>query len=161
MMRNVVSGRLINVFSENDSILRFLYRTNSMQLGVAGLEPIFHIRGVENFDVSDKVSGHLRYQYMIGEILEVIGMDNLNEQELRVQAVRLRENDEEEEQRRNEIDKRLKLSNPEQLTVDEQEVTADLDEEVLRLEREIEQHTEEGLMHARMGRIQMEESEEN
>ncbi|PQE04841.1 DUF726 domain-containing protein [Rutstroemia sp. NJR-2017a BBW] len=35
-MRSVVSGRLVNVYSENDYILAFLYRTSSIQYGVAG-----------------------------------------------------------------------------------------------------------------------------
>lgn len=149
MMRNVVSGRLINVFSENDSILRFIYRTNSIQLGIAGLEPITNIRGVENFDVSAEVSGHLRYQYMVGEISEMVGMDNLNQEELRLQADKLRAIDEEEEERMNEKE--------EQLVADDKETSADLDKEVLQLEREIERQTEEELMHARMGRIRMED----
>merc|ERR1712093_396358 len=37
-MRSVVSGRLVNVYSENDYILAFLYRTSSIQYGVAGLQ---------------------------------------------------------------------------------------------------------------------------
>ena len=159
MMRNVVSGRLINVFSENDSILRFLYRTNSMQLGIAGLEAITNIRGVENYDLSAEVSGHLRYQYMIGEILQAIGVENLNEEELWDQADKLHANDEEEEQRMKEREEIMKLENPEQLTADDQEMSSDFDKEVSRLERKIEQRTEDELMHARMGRIQMEDTE--
>lgn len=161
MMRSVVSGRLINVFSENDSVLRFLYRTNSAQFSIAGLEAITDIQSVENFDVSNSVSGHLRYQYMIGEILQMIGMENLDGKELRVQADKLRANDEEEDRRRHEREEKSKLNNAEQSTTDEQETSADVDREVSRLEREIEEHTEEGLMQAKKPKAQTEEAGDN
>merc|ERR1712093_409686 len=58
-MRSVVSGRLVNVYSENDYILAFLYRTSSIQYGVAGLQEAQDVKGVENVNVSEMVSGHL------------------------------------------------------------------------------------------------------
>jgi len=61
-MRSVVAGRLINVYSENDYILAFLYRTSSIQYGVAGIQEARDVKGVENVNVSEMVSGHLRYQ---------------------------------------------------------------------------------------------------
>ncbi|KLJ10911.1 hypothetical protein EMPG_13764 [Blastomyces silverae] len=94
LMRTVVSGRLVNVFSLNDSILGFLYRANSAQFGIAGLQPISGVPGVENFDVSDAVSGHLRYQYMVGSILKRIGYDHLDKEQLRRQNDMLRARDE-------------------------------------------------------------------
>ncbi|KAI9742204.1 MAG: hypothetical protein M1818_004104 [Claussenomyces sp. TS43310] len=69
-MRSVVSGRLINVFSGNDYILAFLYRATSIQLGVAGLQKIENVEGVEDLDLSAEVSGHLRYPDLIGKILK-------------------------------------------------------------------------------------------
>ncbi|ODQ56366.1 DUF726-domain-containing protein [Saitoella complicata NRRL Y-17804] len=69
-MRAVVAGRLVNVWSSNDYILAFLYRTSAVELGVAGLQAIEGVPGVENIDVSDFVEGHLRYRYMVGEILK-------------------------------------------------------------------------------------------
>lgn len=77
-MRSVVAGRLINVYSENDYILGFLYRTSSIQLGVAGLQEVLDVKGVENVDVSKLVSGHLRYQYLCGSILEKIGFEDID-----------------------------------------------------------------------------------
>ncbi|KAK1754307.1 DUF726-domain-containing protein [Echria macrotheca] len=77
-MRSVVSGRLVNVYSANDYILGFLYRTSSIQFGVAGLQRIEGIDGVENVDVSAKVSGHLRYQYLVGSILKHIGWEDVD-----------------------------------------------------------------------------------
>jgi pimeloyl-ACP methyl ester carboxylesterase len=63
-LRSVVAGRLVNVYSENDYILAFLYRTSSIQFGVAGLQPAENSR-VENVDLSSIVSGHLRYSNLI------------------------------------------------------------------------------------------------
>ncbi|KAL0940949.1 uncharacterized protein CTRU02_203712 [Colletotrichum truncatum] len=77
-LKSVVAGRLVNVYSENDYILGFLYRTSNLQFGVAGLQPIQGADGVENYDVSNMVSGHLRYQYMIGTILKNIGWEDLD-----------------------------------------------------------------------------------
>ncbi|KAH8903947.1 DUF726-domain-containing protein [Coniochaeta sp. PMI_546] len=77
-LKSVVAGRLVNVYSENDFILGFLYRTSSVQFGVAGLQRIEEIEGVENVDVSDKVSGHLRYQFLVGSILKHIGWEDVN-----------------------------------------------------------------------------------
>lgn len=74
MMRTVVSGKLFNVYSENDYILAFLYRATSAQLGIAGLQPISnHVDGVENIDLSEEVSGHLRYPDLIPKILNRCG----------------------------------------------------------------------------------------
>ncbi|GAB1310211.1 YSIRK family gram-positive signal peptide [Madurella fahalii] len=69
MMRTVVSGKMFNVYSENDYLLAFLYRATSIQLGVAGLQEIKSIEGVENINLSDEVQGHMRYAKIIGNIL--------------------------------------------------------------------------------------------
>ena len=78
MLRSVVANRLINVYSVNDYILGFLYRTSSIQYGIAGLQKIEGIPGVENVDVSEVVDGHLRYRYLTGSILKRIGFEDLN-----------------------------------------------------------------------------------
>lgn len=77
-MRSVVAGRLVNVYSENDYILAFLYRTSSIQYGVAGLQEVGDVKGVENVDVTAMVSGHLQYQYRVGSILEKIGFEDID-----------------------------------------------------------------------------------
>jgi len=76
-MRSVVSGKLYNVYSNNDYILAFLYRATSIQLGVAGLQAIFDVEGVENLDLSKEVSGHLRYPDLIGKILKRAGFEGI------------------------------------------------------------------------------------
>jgi hypothetical protein len=77
-MKGVVTGRLVNVYSENDYVLAFLYRTSSIQLGVAGLQAIEDVKGVENVDVSELVEGHLRYQYLVGVILQQVGWEGID-----------------------------------------------------------------------------------
>ena len=77
VLRSVVASRLINVFSANDYILGFLYRTSSVQYGVAGLQKIEGIPSVENVDVSQTVDGHLRYRYLTGSILKQIGFEDV------------------------------------------------------------------------------------
>lgn len=85
-MRTAVSGRLVNVYSENDYLLAFLYRTSSLQLGVAGLMPVSGLYGVENVDVSETVSGHLRYRYLVGSILQKIGFEDIDKTEVDKEA---------------------------------------------------------------------------
>ncbi|KAI5466876.1 hypothetical protein BGZ63DRAFT_344656 [Mariannaea sp. PMI_226] len=77
-LKSVVSGRLINVYSENDYLLGFLYRTSNIQSGVAGLQKIQGADGVENHDVSRLVSEHLRYSALTSKILKDIGWEDLN-----------------------------------------------------------------------------------
>lgn len=77
MMRSVVAGKMFNVYSENDYILAFLYRTTSIQLGIAGLQAIKDIEGVENIDLSEEVMGHLRYPALIAQILTRCGFPNV------------------------------------------------------------------------------------
>ena len=85
-MRTAVTGRLVNVYSENDYLLAFLYRTSSLQLGVAGLMPISGLYNVENVDVSETVSGHLRYRYLVGSILQKIGFEDIDKGEVEKEA---------------------------------------------------------------------------
>jgi len=77
VMRSVVSGKVINVYSENDYILAFLYRATSIQFGVAGLQEITDVEGVENVNLSKEVSGHLRYPELIGKILKRCGFEGI------------------------------------------------------------------------------------
>jgi len=63
-MRSVVAGRLVNVHSEKDLILAFLYRTSAIQLGISGIEPIKGVEGVENVDMGEIVGGHLVYVHL-------------------------------------------------------------------------------------------------
>ncbi|KAI4657747.1 uncharacterized protein J4E78_006135 [Alternaria triticimaculans] len=99
-IRSVVSGRCVNVFSKSDYILGFLYRTSSMQLGVAGLQPVVGVHGVQNVDVSDIVDGHLQYRFITGSILRKIGFEDVDIEEVeRAEADLAKEKKKEEEER--------------------------------------------------------------
>ncbi|KAG8506641.1 Transmembrane and coiled-coil domain-containing protein 4 [Galemys pyrenaicus] len=73
--RMVVSGRIINGYSRSDWLLSFVYRTSSVQLRVAGLQPVtLQDRRVENVDLSAVVSGHLDYAKQMDVILKAVGI---------------------------------------------------------------------------------------
>ncbi|KAL8989167.1 MAG: hypothetical protein Q9177_001883 [Variospora cf. flavescens] len=99
VMRSVVASRLVNVYSENDYVLGFLYRTSSIQYGVAGLQKVEGLPGVENVDVSATVSGHLRYRYLVGAVLKKIGFEGVDLKAVEEEAAALKRMDEEEEER--------------------------------------------------------------
>lgn len=100
VMRSVVASRLVNVYSENDYVLGFLYRTSSIQYGVAGLQKIEGIPSVENVDVSETVSGHLRYRYLVGSILKKIGFEDIDSEAVAAEEAALKKMDEEEAARK-------------------------------------------------------------
>jgi hypothetical protein len=89
VMRSVVSGKIINVYSENDYILAFLYRATSIQFGVAGLQKITDVQGIENLDLSKEVSGHLRYPELIGKILKRCGFEGIKVEDPEIEEERL------------------------------------------------------------------------
>ncbi|KAI0556181.1 DUF726-domain-containing protein [Xylaria curta] len=68
-MKSIVMGRLINVYSKNDYLLGFLYRSCAWKYGIAGLQPVEGVPRVENVNLSNAVSKHLEYQYHIGNEL--------------------------------------------------------------------------------------------
>lgn len=82
-LRSVVAGRVINVFSENDHILGFLHRTSCIQFGVAGLQRINDVSGVENVNASKPIDNHLAYPKLIARILKDIGWEDLNMAEVK------------------------------------------------------------------------------
>ncbi|KAG6025977.1 hypothetical protein E4U41_001385 [Claviceps citrina] len=86
-LKSVVSGRLINVYSESDYILGFLYRTSNTQFGIAGLQEIQGADGVENHCIKTLSRGHLSYPSMMGNILRDIGWEDVDTKAVRAQAV--------------------------------------------------------------------------
>ena len=107
-MRSVVAGRLVNVYSEHDYLLAFLYRASALQFGVAGLQKAEFVRGVENIDVSDLIDGHLRYRYLTGSILKRIGFEDLDleeveDEEAELEAVEQLDEKERKDKERKEI----------------------------------------------------------
>ncbi|KAM0165012.1 hypothetical protein ACHAPG_000261 [Botrytis cinerea] len=138
-MRSVVSGRLVNVYSENDYILAFLYRTSSIQFGVAGLQPAQDVKGIENVNVSEMVSGHLRYQYLVGTILEKIGWEDIDMEEVAKEEETLELLDEREKREGEEIERKKNV---------------DLDGEARKLESEVSRKNEEITLHGGLEKLQ-------
>lgn len=130
-IRSVVAGRLVNVYSEHDYILGFLYRTSTIQLGVAGLQEVEDVRGVENVNVTDIVSGHLRYQYLCGTILERIGFEDIDIEEVAKEQETIALLDEEEKKERKKKEGK----------------EIDPAKEAEEMEKEVKHKTEMGLMH--------------
>jgi hypothetical protein len=77
-IRSVVAARVVNVYSTEDYILGFLYRSTKLQMGVAGLQEVKDVFGIENADMSKLVNGHDKYRYLIGTILTKIGVEDIN-----------------------------------------------------------------------------------
>ncbi|KAF2444485.1 DUF726-domain-containing protein [Karstenula rhodostoma CBS 690.94] len=77
-IRSVVAARVVNVYSTEDYILGFLYRSTKLEFGVAGLQEVKDVFGVENADMSKLVNGHDRYRYLIGSILVKIGFGDID-----------------------------------------------------------------------------------
>uniref|UniRef100_K3WME1 DUF726 domain-containing protein n=1 Tax=Globisporangium ultimum (strain ATCC 200006 / CBS 805.95 / DAOM BR144) TaxID=431595 RepID=K3WME1_GLOUD len=72
--RRVVSGRLINGYSENDWMLGVMYRYQGWALNSAGIAAI-DVRGVENANLSSIINGHMEYKNKIGVIMDVVNLD--------------------------------------------------------------------------------------
>lgn len=102
MIRSVVAGRVVNAYSTQDYILAYLYRSSSIQYGVAGLQAIENVKGVENVDVSEMVSGHTAYRFSTGPILQQLGFENIDMAELEKEKQQLKEEEAKEEKARQE-----------------------------------------------------------
>lgn len=86
-LKSVVSGRLINVYSESDYILGFLYRTSNTQFGIAGLQEIQGADGVENHCIKTLPRGHLSYASIMGNIFRDIGWEDVDYKAVRAETV--------------------------------------------------------------------------
>ncbi|KAI9688004.1 MAG: hypothetical protein M1820_010345 [Bogoriella megaspora] len=100
--RAVVSGKMVNVFSQEDYMLAFMHRASSGQIQVAGLQPVNNVSNVLNVDVTELVKGHTRYRHLIGEILRKIGFEDLDDRMVDKQLDNLKKIEKQEEEIRNE-----------------------------------------------------------
>lgn len=171
VMRSVVANRLVNVYSENDYVLGFLYRTSSIQYGVAGLQKVEGIPSVENVDVSETVSGHLRYRYLVGSILKKIGFEDIDVKAVKEEEDALQKMDEEE--RRKKIVDRAKQEgtqilkdNPlgvgkegdrkgEKSEKEQQQEKEAAEAEAEKMEKEVQEKTAKGMLQSAWGYLPM------
>lgn len=154
-IRSVVSGRVVNAFSENDSVLAFLYRTSSLQLGVAGLQPVEGVPGVENINVSEMISGHLRYQYLLGRILTLTGLQELDATEIEREEAALAAEDKRQEEELRENQREAGVKDPESSDARETLNSQDGFGEDARLQKRIEDRTQENMTSHRIERLDM------
>lgn len=77
-----------------------MYRSSSIQFGVAGLSPVLNVKGVENIDVGDLVKGHTLYRHATAPILKRIGFEDLDLQEIDREEQKLAEQEEKEREQR-------------------------------------------------------------
>lgn len=169
IMRSVVSGRLVNIFSENDAVLALLYRATSVQVGIAGLEPIKHVSSVENVDLSETIDGHLRYQFLLGKILQDIGFEEIDDAELRKEQSAMLAQDEAIERERAENERKREKKRPLQANKptsndesDGEEEQKDMnyitlidEEEEKEMEQEVNQRTRDQMMHRKMKNLDL------
>lgn len=87
-VRRAASGRVVNCYTTNDLVLTFMYRLRTGRFACAGLSVIGgdkarapvsehapHVwRGIESFDVSDIVTGHLGYPSAMEAVSVRIGL---------------------------------------------------------------------------------------
>ncbi|KAL5359727.1 hypothetical protein BJX96DRAFT_61503 [Aspergillus floccosus] len=79
--RSVVSGRFVNGYSSNDWILGYLFRaTSGGIMRVAGLAKVEGVPGIENFDVTKLVNGHMDYRAAMPRLLKEVGWEVLSEE---------------------------------------------------------------------------------
>lgn len=72
----IVSGRIVNGYCRRDWLLKFLYRTSTATLKIAGLGSIdWENRRMINIDLSHVVSGHMDYYRKMNAILEAIEIE--------------------------------------------------------------------------------------
>lgn len=142
-LRAACTGRLINVYSERDRVLAFLYRTSSIQYGVAGLSKIDGLPGVENVDVNETVDGHLRYRFLVGKILQNIGLQDLDKTELKNEEVAFEKMLAEEKEQ----DYIRQAKEKSQAYLGKKEVSdKDAEKEADSMEKEIEQKNQKSMM---------------
>lgn len=79
-MARVVSGRIVNGYCRGDWLLKFLHRTSSATLKIAGLQAIrWNNRRMFNVDLSDVVSGHTDYVKKMDIILKAVGIQTCDD----------------------------------------------------------------------------------
>jgi hypothetical protein len=110
MIRSVVAARVVNVYSTEDYVLGYLYRSTKLEFGVAGLDAVKGVYGIENADMSKLVSGHDRYRYLASKILVDVGFGDVNFDKVAEQE-RALEVAEKKKQRAKERTKKIELEN--------------------------------------------------
>jgi hypothetical protein len=68
--RRAAAGRMINCYSKHDRILSVLYRASQLTTAIGS--KALDVPGVENYDVSALIGGHVEYRSKLTEVLNSI-----------------------------------------------------------------------------------------
>lgn len=80
LCRSVILGRFVNGYSKKDWILGYLFRATSGGIRrVVGLSEVHDIEGIENFDCTPYVTGHMEYRTAMPKLLKMLGIEVLSE----------------------------------------------------------------------------------
>jgi hypothetical protein len=72
-IRAIVAGRIVNGYATNDWILGYLFRaTSGGVMRVVGLGPL-EMHGVENYNLTEFVPGHMSYRQAMPRLLREVG----------------------------------------------------------------------------------------
>ncbi|KAF8419450.1 hypothetical protein EV426DRAFT_567573 [Tirmania nivea] len=85
MIRAAASGRVVNGYSGSDWVLGFLERGSTLNMGIAGLQGVGGVWGIENVQLGEDkarrkeaiVEGHARYGEVMGLVLRECGLGRL------------------------------------------------------------------------------------
>ncbi|KAL3240122.1 Mil1p RNJ42_05165 [Nakaseomyces bracarensis] len=81
MARSVVNGRFVNGYSDIDWLLAYLFRATAGGFrSIMGISPIEGIEGIENFNCTEFVDGHLSYRSNMPKLLKKLGIAVLSEE---------------------------------------------------------------------------------
>ncbi|KAJ5594915.1 uncharacterized protein N7459_001123 [Penicillium hispanicum] len=158
-IRSVISGRVVNVFSENDSVLAFLYRTSSLQLGVAGLQKVEGVPDVENIDVSEMISGHLRYQFLLGKIISHIGLQDIDTREVEREEAALAAEDKKQEEERVRNERKAGVKDRNSSNAQETLNSENGFGEEGRMQKQVDLQTEENMTHHRIQLLELDDGD--
>jgi hypothetical protein len=114
---------------------------------------------VENLDVSEKINGHLRYQYLLGSILTSVGLQDLDQSEIEREEAALADEDrkQEEERLRNEREAGVRDADPS--AAREKMNSQEGFEEESRMQKQVETQTEENMAHHRIQMLDLEDDD--
>ena len=81
MARSVVSGRFVSGYSSKDWVLAYLFRaTAGGFMAIMGISPVEDVEGIENFDCTELVDGHMAYRQNMPKLLKKLGIAVLSEE---------------------------------------------------------------------------------
>lgn len=72
--KGIVSGRMVNVYSTTDRVLSMLYSVSKLEWAVGTHQ--MNVEGVEDYDLTNLVPGHMSYREKLHEVLQRINYNN-------------------------------------------------------------------------------------